>query len=78
MQYYAEAKAPKRKVYLSSILDSKMMSEAEVKEEKYREHFDQMLDNFNKIVNEILLESIQSSINSKEKGIWDRNFEKFI
>lgn len=39
MEIFAESKPPKRKVYLNAILDAKMMSEAEVKEEQYREHF---------------------------------------
>jgi len=43
MELYSEPKLIKKKTYINSILDAKMMSEAEVKEEQYREHFNQML-----------------------------------
>jgi hypothetical protein len=61
---YNEVKITKKKIYHSTLLfDSKMMSEAEVKEEQYREHFSRMLRLFNAMIS-ILLTNISHAINN--------------
>ena len=57
------------------MLDVKMMSEDEVKEEKYRQHFDKMLHYFGKLVDMIL-----RSINEPNfiEHIWEINFNSLI
>ena len=62
-----EEKKEEKKVYFGQMLDAKMMSEDEVKEEKYRQHFEKMLLYFEKLVN-LILRNMQNS--SFMEQIW--------
>ena len=57
------------------MLDVKMMSEDEVKEEKYRQHFEKMLLYFDKLVN-LILRNVQN--NKFLEHVWKENFDNLI
>ena len=65
--FIVETKVEEKKVYFGQMLDVKMMSEDEVKEEKYRQHFEKMLLYFEKLVN-LILRNIQN--NQFMENVW--------
>ena len=72
---YAEPKIQEKKIYFGQMMDVKMMSEDEVKEEKKRQHFDKMLLYFRKLVN-LILRNIQEE--SFIQHLWKINFHPLI
>jgi len=72
--YKVEEVKPK-KVYLSNNFEIKMMSEQEVKADKYRQHFLKMLSFFDKIVKKLLF-----SLNTHSLicNLWQHNLKSIL
>lgn len=74
--FSSEEKAKEKKVYFNPLMiDTKMMSEEEVKAEKYRKHFEKMIRYFTKFVGFFI---VNLSNDSFLFNLWNLHFASFI